>query len=136
MSNDLESNVRSVRDDIERLARIATGDDLTAADWAWMIDEGADLEPLEHVDEDLNGWDAQEAARDLLGDRPLEVVELATRQPGGEWVYSHSVVVFCTGGPHVELNTKTGRVEGYWAGDLSSMSVDQTVVDFFESFGE
>jgi hypothetical protein len=49
-----------------------------------------------------------------------------------DWEMTSVVVVFGTGGPHIELDTSEGAVMGYWASDRARYGVTSVVVDYFE----
>lgn len=122
-TDQLRDQVTRLAEDLERLERLAT-DTATEADVAWL-DANADDEGIS-TSEDDGVWAH-------LWERPLEVVHHATRRSDTyEWTYSHTVVVFSTGGPHIELNTETHRLTGWWGSDTVERRVDEAVSAFYE----
>lgn len=131
---DLARQVAGTVADLERLVSLVNGDEslddaARAEAERWLRDDhGAE------VADDADDDELSAAAAEVLYQRPLEVVEHATRNPGGEWERTHIVVVFAIGGPHIELDTKAGAVVGYWGGDTVRRGVAQAVCDWFEEW--
>lgn len=124
----LRDNVRSTATDLEVLVAAAKGDtaDTHVLLQAIFEDHGVEVD---------DGYTSDEAARYILSAWPLEIVEHGRRAPGGEWETTHVVVVFGTGGPHIELDTSERAVMGYWGGDRERAPVSGAVVEYFESLG-
>ena len=116
----LARGVNSLRDDLERLVRLAQfgeEDD----DSAWLRANGEDLGIYDH-----------EGLWSHLWELPLEVIHRATRHNDGDnWEYTNTVVVFCAGGPHIELDTATRTISGRWGGYSVDRSVDRSVAEFY-----
>ena len=123
-----DARVRGLVGDLEALVAIANGygDDLTEDDW--QVLEGFGI-----TNHDQLADDVRETVREQLDEWPLAMTEHGTRSPGGEWETSHYVILFGTGGPHIELDGSTGRLEGYWWGDRVSVSIDDAVLDYYTS---
>jgi len=122
----LRDNVRSTAADLEILVAIASEDfDKSDGDTAAAIfeDHGREITPDTE-------W--AETAREILDEWPLGFVEHGKRTPGGEWETTHVVVVFGTGGPHIELDTSERAVMGYWGSDRDRAPVSGAVVEYFE----
>lgn len=118
----LASSVTRLKYDLERLVRLADGEG----------DEG-DTDWLELHGEDY-GIDLDEGVWSYLWNMPLEVVHHASRRSDAqEWEPTHSVVIFTTGGPHIELDTSTACIHGRWGSDAVARSVDRAVADFYAS---
>jgi len=119
----LVRNVKALRDDLERLVRL---DDCEAEqdDLDWLTANAGDL----GIDETgIGPWV-------YLWNLPLEVVHHASRRSDSQdWEYTHTVIVFTTGGPHIELDTATRTITGRWGSDNVVRSVDRSVADFYES---
>lgn len=130
--DDLVRQVEGKRDDVERLFGLleTDPDEYTLDDYTFLVEQGAGLPDLLEQDPDdetpADEFDPLEDARGemndatyvLLGDEPLEVVQHGTRTRVEDgWELHHVVVLYCVGGPHVELNTGTRQWVGYWGGD-------------------
>ena len=117
----LARSVNGLRDDLERLVRIQVECTNDPRDLRWLEAEGIDL-------------DDDESLYTHLWERPLEIVHHATRSSDTyEWVLTHTVIVFCTGGPHIEVHTGTGDIVGHWGNEHVRRSIDQSVCDFYEA---
>lgn len=122
----LRDNVRSTAEDLEVLAAAVNGG---AVDTHLLLAIFEDHGHEPPADE----YDAAETAREILDEWPLTVTEYGKRNPGGEWETTHVVVVFSTGGPHIELDTFERAVVGYWGSDRERAPVADAVIDYFES---
>ena len=91
-----------------------------------------------------------------IRERLIESIEWLAEQPAehftNEWVLDVEitkntrgdllgvVVVTDTGGPHLQLNTRFNRVEGYWGGEEVTMPINEStceaVIDFYEEVFE
>lgn len=143
MSNTAEqllSNVESIRDTLDLLVGIVNGSHEVDADtWATLMEHGADLGELDPDEDgdDIDDDEAQQEAMRLLEDMPLSVEVLGKRSLGDdEWKVSHLEVTFCTGGPHIELDTGRGQIVGYWGGDTIYRGVSSDVVAYFDQLAD
>lgn len=133
----LSRNVKGIAEDLERLVSIAQecSHDDPKAIIALFEEHGYEEFAADPDDPDeYDASDAAETATEILNNWPLEAYEVGRRSPGGEWEHTHTVVVFGTGGPHIELDTSEGAIMGYWGGDRASFPVDQDVCDYFEQW--
>lgn len=118
----LASSVTRLKYDLERLVRLADGEG-DEGDTEWLALHGEDY-----------GIDPDEGAWSYLWNLPLEVVHHASRlSDAQEWEPTHTVAVFTTGGPHIELDTSTGTISGRWGSDAVARNVDRAVADFYAS---
>lgn len=132
---ELRRQVRGIANTLEKMIGLLDGShDFTREDETFLIDQGCELsERLAGVEDDDEAEELRDIIREHLEEWPLEVIQHATRPTRQrEWEYSHSVVVFCTGGPHVELSTRDGVVRGYWGGDSCTALVSDDVNGFYE----
>lgn len=142
MSNtdaDLERQVESIRDSLNLLVKVANKEDVQAADvsaeFGYTLTT-PDTDTYEDGDE-YDKEDAAEIARDILNEWPLEIVVHGTKGLGDrEWSVTGLRVVFTIGGPHIELNTQTGAIEGSWAGSVVRRYVSTYAQAFYDNLEE
>lgn len=139
----LKDNVHGTADGLSDLFGYMYADEYTREEWAklveygivdsqdWPHEEGTETADADVVDDTRTVEEVQEAIREHLLDWPLEIVEHGTRQPGGEWETSHVVIVFGTGGPHVEYDGSKGRIVGYWSGETAYASAPDGIEEFY-----
>lgn len=138
----LEANVVSIRDTIESLASLDASlidtDEIEECDendnsehdagcshdaireWVVFCAENG-YDPTDDIDETIEQW---------ISETPLDAYETGKRQLGGDWDADGYVVVFCTGGPHIEV--KDGRVEGCWGSARASRGLSSDASDWLE----
>lgn len=122
----LLSMVDELAHDLEVLVAAANGDAVdTHVLQAIFEDHGVEVD---------DWYTSDDVARYILSAWPLEIVYHGQRAPGSEWETTNCVVVFSTGGPHVELDTSACAVVGYWGGSTVRRGVSNGVVDFFEEW--
>jgi hypothetical protein len=98
-----------------------------------------DIEP-EDMSDDEEGYvvltnDMRDAAREYLDD----LYNITGRWEGSskeDLNYLGCTVLLAGGGPHIELDTADGRVNGYWGGDETSASVNTEVSDYYDAIVE
>jgi hypothetical protein len=121
----LRDNVRSTAADLEVLVAAVNGDAVDPHVLQAIFEDHGVMED--------DGYTSDDGAYYILSTWPLEIVQHGRRAPGGEWETTHVVVVFSTGGPHVELDTSERAVVGYWGSDRDRAPVSGVVVDYFGS---
>jgi hypothetical protein len=120
----LLDQVEAQRSTYERMVALAQGQGGDTDDRLWLADE---------IGQDVDGIDeTSEAAQEWLDEGPLEIVKWYRSGVGDDPDFSHVEVVICTGGPHVELNTKTRTWDGYWWSETVSVAASQAVCDYFD----
>ena len=121
----LNDSVRSLRDELEMLAEVWAN---PTDSWGENVDDG--IEPWVAfdkwvVDNGINTGDSSDTSEMIqthLSESILEAYETGRRDISrGDWESDGLVVVFSTGGPHIEV--LDGRVHGYWSGDRTSLSL-------------
>ena len=130
----LNDSVRSLRDELEMLAEVwanptdsladevAEGDETWVTFAKWADDNGIDTD---------DSSDTTEMIETHLSESILEAYETGRRDVSrGEWESDGLVVVFSTGGPHIEV--KDGRVHGYWSSDRTSLSLSNAASEMLE----
>lgn len=143
----LAANVEAVADGLQELFDLMYAEEYTRDDWTTLVGHGIvdsqdwPYEEDETRDEDEEGpqvvdgyrevAEIQEAIREHLLDWPLEVVEHGTRSRGEDWEYTHAVIVFGTGGPHVEYDGDKGCIVGYWSGEQVMRSAPDGIEEFY-----
>jgi len=122
-SEQLQRSVRGTAEDLERLVSLINGDEVDCADLFTDHGYGADDDP-------------GNTALVILEEWPLEAYVTGRRDIGGSWDVTGVVVVFGTGGPHIELDTNERAVVGYWGSDRFEWTVSGAVVDYFEQWAD
>lgn len=138
----LRRSVQSIAEDLDRLVSIAQGDEIALDDVRLLESYGAAI-ALSVLTDDPDAFVAidtdeyVEMADTAIRESVLEAYATGRRGlASGEWDVTGVVVVFTIGGPHIELETATGAVHGYWGGDVARYSVSSDTVAFFEAWGE
>jgi hypothetical protein len=111
-------------DNITKHYDVFSNDDITEyGDWNTRIHE---YEPCDCFDpkNDIDDETYYETMYDWLNDQ-LDIEYTITSR--GE--YRSGTVVTSTGGPHIEINTGTGEVKGYWGSDRASAYVSRDVIN-------
>lgn len=121
----LVASVENIARDLEELVTIAHGGESPVSMAEYLEGFGVDIE-------DHDGYAAPAAWAALVDYWPLEISVRGSRALNERWNISHVVVVFCTGGPHIELNTRSGEVVGAWGTDAVSRSVSADVTSFYD----
>ena len=136
-STQLADDVNSLARDLDLLVAAATGniDDDNRRDICAAIEGyGQELPALDDPDDDTDDSaddELSELARIVIDEAMLELIQHGTRTPGDDWEATHVIVVFCTGGPHIELDTERNMLEGRWGSDRRDHRVDEATSDYF-----
>jgi hypothetical protein len=125
-NEELTRHVESTRDSVERLFALSQSDDSerTADDLAFLVSQGAA--------DDVEAEGSSDVAADLLAESPLEIVGTWRGSWKGDALYHGCEVVFCSGGPHIELDTTADLWVGYWGGETVKRDADQALCDFYD----
>lgn len=126
----LVADVENIVSSLDELVILASGGSSPVSVAEFLDNFGTSLE-------DHGGDICSAAWSALVNDWPLEVRIVGSRQPGGgEWSVDGAEVVFCTGGPHIKLDTKEQAVLGYWGGYTVRRSIRADVCSFYEDVAE
>ncbi len=132
MSNTYEqlvAQIENIVSNLEELLTIQRGGESPVSMAEYLEQFGTDL--------DDHGGDAASAAWSaLIDDWPLEIKVCGYRHLTEQWQTTHVEVLFCTGGPHIELTTRGGAVIGHWGGYVVTRNVSDDVCSFYENVAE
>ena len=60
----------------------------------------------------------------------LEILEIVNTRNGETVGY---IIVTTTGGPHIEINTRDGLIQGWWGADYAALSIPWHLVEVIEN---
>jgi hypothetical protein len=126
ISEELAADVESVRTRCERAWRIILdGGCANGAATDFLREYGA------NVDDDSSNEDACDAAREVLEDF-LELVGVWEGSSRDSAELRGVRVVFTTGGPHIELDSHSREVRGWWGSAYAHVSIAADVCAYYE----
>ncbi len=142
----LKANVEAVRASVENLYRIQGALDLTRSDIDFLDREGASgLELSDFYDEDelADGIDEDtpisygsatlaDMAHDMLAEYPLSIEGVWKGSSKEDADLSTVIVTYCTGGPHVGLDTTRRQFIGHWGGETVYRMADSDLCAYYE----
>ncbi|HEW92057.1 MAG TPA: hypothetical protein ENF81_05905 [Thermotogaceae bacterium] len=82
------------------------------------------IEKLEVVYDELS-----ENTQEVI-ENALEVLKIINLTHGGTAGY---IITVATGGPHIEINTRDGLIQGWWGADYADISIPWHLVEEIEN---
>ena len=134
---DLARMVESVVTDLEHAVEL-TSDPASEHAEKWLVSMGVDVDGImfpsdpEWADESDTDEDAiRDAAEEWLRD-VLSIEGIWQGDSRDNASYRGCEVLLTAGGPHIELDTRTDIVSGYWGGSTVERRVDSDVSAFYD----